>query len=152
MSSEIQRLAEDVVETYFRWVNLLLLQCIVGAHSRSDCSCGHRSQNAENRLLIGVAGYVAHISVFMDSYWHIRRPAGCGKSTIAYPLINRINDILATRSAASCEKAISAVCVSLDGWHYTRAQLDQMDDPVKAHWWRVSDDNFDNVPKAHPFE
>lgn len=68
MSSEIQRLAEDVVETYFRWVNLLLLQCIVGAHSRSDCSCGHRSQNAENRLLIGVAGYVAHISVFMDSY------------------------------------------------------------------------------------
>lgn len=23
---------------------------------------------------------------------------------------------------------------------------------MKAHWWRVSDDNFDNVPKAHPFE
>lgn len=31
MSSEIQRLAEDVVETYFRWV-ILLLQCIMGAH------------------------------------------------------------------------------------------------------------------------
>lgn len=120
--------------------------------ARSDCSCGHHSQNTENRLLIGVAGYVSHISVFMDSYWRIHRPAGCGKSTIAFPLTNRINDILITRSAASCEKAISAVCVSLDGWHYTRAQLDQMDDPVKAHWWRVSDYNLDNVPKAHPFE
>ncbi|OXG46787.1 hypothetical protein J010_05247 [Cryptococcus neoformans] len=103
MSSEIQRLAEDIVETYF-------------------------SQNTENRLLIGVAG-----------------PAGCGKSTIAFPLTNRINDILITRSAASCEKAISAVCVSLDGWHYTRAQLDQMDDPVKAHWWRGAHFTFDQA-------
>lgn len=31
MASDIQRLAEDVVETYFRWVSLLLLQCIMGA-------------------------------------------------------------------------------------------------------------------------
>ncbi|KAE8538169.1 hypothetical protein D1P53_005507 [Cryptococcus gattii VGV] len=103
MASDIQRLAEDVVETYF-------------------------SQNTENRLLIGIAG-----------------APGCGKSTIAYPLTKRINDILTTRSAAGREEPISAVCVSLDGWHYTRAQLDQMDDPVKAHWWRGAHFTFDRT-------
>lgn len=31
-----------------------------------------------------------------------------------------------------------AICVGLDGWHYSRAELDRFDDPVEAHWRRVS--------------
>lgn len=31
-----------------------------------------------------------------------------------------------------------AICVGLDGWHYSRAELDTFEDPVEAHWRRVS--------------
>jgi hypothetical protein len=30
-----------------------------------------------------------------------------------------------------------AICVSLDGWHYSRSMLDGFEDPVNAHWRRV---------------
>jgi hypothetical protein len=56
-------------------------------------------------------------------------PPGCGKSTIAYPLVSHVNALLGGDEAA--------ICISLDGWHYSRAELDRMPDPVEAHWRRV---------------
>ena len=31
-----------------------------------------------------------------------------------------------------------AICVGLDGWHYSRAALDGFEDPKEAHYRRVS--------------
>lgn len=61
-------------------------------------------------------------------------PPGCGKSTIAYPLVSRVNALLGGDEAA--------ICISLDGWHYSRAELDRMTDPVEAHWRRVGPDTL----------
>jgi hypothetical protein len=30
-----------------------------------------------------------------------------------------------------------AICVGLDGWHYSRADLDGFEDPKEAHYRRV---------------
>ncbi|WWD08203.1 hypothetical protein V865_006314 [Kwoniella europaea PYCC6329] len=88
----------------------------------------------DGRLLVGIAG-----------------PPGCGKSTIANPLTQRINSILRSRLGSSqAEEPICAVCVSLDGWHYTLAELDAMEDPVYAHRWRGAAFTF-NQPEYQKF-
>lgn len=79
---------------------------------------------------------------------------GSGKSTLAYPLADRINTLLGhvpphpahidpttQIGQPSYDAGISgeiALCVGLDGWHLSRAELDQFPDPKEAHYRRVS--------------
>ncbi|KAL7421839.1 hypothetical protein Q5752_003610 [Cryptotrichosporon argae] len=88
-------------------------------------------------------------------------PPGSGKSTVAYPLTDRLNALLApgeparTSTVHPADGTASpdphagespnevAICVGLDGWHYTRAQLDAFADPADAHWRRGAPDTFD---------
>ncbi|BEI95703.1 hypothetical protein CcaverHIS631_0106520 [Cutaneotrichosporon cavernicola] len=72
-----------------------------------------------SRLLVAIAG----------------RP-GSGKSTLAHPLVERVNELVGQSPAP-------AVCVGLDGWHCSRAQLDASSDPEDAHWWRGAAHTFD---------
>lgn len=52
------------------------------------------------------------------------------------------------RSSSSASSAFStddevAICVGLDGWHYSRAELDRFPDPELAHWRRGAAFTFD---------
>jgi hypothetical protein len=97
-------------------------------------------------VLLPVKDYSLHFCELIDS-----RP-GSGKSTAAYPLTDRLNELLGRPTHAShvdargdiaspAEEAGTegeiAICVGLDGWHYSRRELDGFDDPVEAHWRRV---------------
>ena len=59
---------------------------------------------------------------------------GAGKSTIAQLVTERINE----RSGAEV-----CICVGMDGWHFSRKQLDAMDDPAHAHARRGAAFTFD---------
>lgn len=66
--------------------------------------------------------------------------AGSGKTTVADRLTRIINDKVVQRygSTGSLAKAIS-----LDGWHFSRARLDEFEDPIEAHRRRGSPETFD---------
>lgn len=66
-------------------------------------------------------------------------PPGSGKSTFGYPLADRVNELLGCQvvepvhvdteditatPGAQAGKGLTAVCVGLDGWHFSRAELD----------------------------
>lgn len=92
------------------------------------------------RLLVGIAGVPAS-----------------GKSTLAHLIVERVNAAAATASSSklpaddaldtATEGATShkpiAVCIGLDGWHLTRAQLDAFPDPKLAHDRRGAHWTFD---------
>ncbi|WFC95148.1 protein-serine/threonine phosphatase [Malassezia brasiliensis] len=59
---------------------------------------------------------------------------GAGKSTIAQLVAERINE---RHGAEVC------ICVGMDGWHYSRKQLDAMNDPAHAHARRGAAFTFD---------
>ncbi|WVF71528.1 hypothetical protein IAT40_006336 [Kwoniella sp. CBS 6097] len=105
----------------------------------------YRSLPAGQRLLVAIAG-----------------PPGSGKSTLAYPLTDHLNTLLLhhrppnpshIEQPKSLELAEAsdtqggadeiAICVGLDGWHYSRAELDGFDDPEEAHWRRGAAFTFD---------
>ena len=67
-------------------------------------------------------------------------PPGSGKSTVVDPLLVRVNTLLDQEDVAKPgeTREESAICVSLDGWHMYRHELDAMPDPKEAHWRRVS--------------
>ncbi|GLB36756.1 putative P-loop containing nucleoside triphosphate hydrolase protein [Lyophyllum shimeji] len=67
------------------------------------------------RLLVGIAGIPAS-----------------GKSTFALLLTAYTNELLASAAHASASNA-KARLVGLDGWHLSRAQLDEFPDPQLAH-------------------
>lgn len=91
---------------------------------------------------------------------------------MAYPLTDRINTLLLHHSPAhpaainvdahiaSAGEAVGqgdeiAICVGLDGWHFTRAELDAFPNPAEAHWWRVcsANSNFADIKgAAHTFD
>jgi pantothenate kinase len=75
------------------------------------------------RLLVGLAGLPAS-----------------GKSRYSDLLLKHISDNLQRRGSDSRAKLIG-----LDGWHLTRAQLDQFDDPKLAHWRRGAHWTFDGT-------
>ena len=103
-------------------------------------TCPRNRTPPDGRLLIGIAGVPAS-----------------GKSTLAQLIVDRVN--AATGSSKTqdrpAENALSvaandgtsaqpiAVCVGLDGWHLTRAQLDAMPDPKLAHDRRGAHWTFD---------
>lgn len=69
------------------------------------------------------------------------RPPGSGKSTVVEPLLRRVNQLLSeTTDIGETDGTLkeAAICVSLDGWHLYRHELDAMPDPELAHWRRVS--------------
>lgn len=90
---------------------------------------------------------------------------GSGKSTTAYPLTDRLNsllghsthpshvdsrgDIASPAPEAGVEGEV-AICVGLDGWHYSRSELDTFPDPVEAHWLRGAAFTF-NLPSYLAF-
>ncbi|KAG6333025.1 hypothetical protein ID866_6060 [Astraeus odoratus] len=82
------------------------------------------------RLLIAVAGIPAS-----------------GKSTLAVLLVRHINELLAnakTVSECMTESFAQTIMVGLDGWHFTRAQLDAMENPKLAHDRRGAHWTFDD--------
>ena len=87
--------------------------------SRREIACCHSRVGVDY-----IRGATAHDS-----------PPGSGKSTVVDPLLLRVNQLLSENGAGQSD---SAICVSLDGWHMYRHELDAMPDPVEAHWRRVS--------------
>lgn len=81
---------------------------------------GVASSRAPRRTVIGIAG-----------------PPGSGKTTIAAHVLTRINAMPANGSLKP------AVAVAMDGFHYTRAQLDAFSDPAEAHKRRGAPWTFD---------
>jgi pantothenate kinase len=75
---------------------------------------------APKRTLVGIAG-----------------PPGSGKTTIASHVLALLN------SPAGTVAPIPAVAVPMDGFHYTRAQLDDFADPAEAHKRRGAPWTFD---------
>lgn len=57
------------------------------------------------------------------------RLPGCGKSTLCHPLTEQIN--------AQFRGGHIARCVSLDGWHLPRSELDKFPNAAEAHYRRV---------------
>ncbi|CAD6588411.1 MAG: hypothetical protein CYPHOPRED_004380 [Cyphobasidiales sp. Tagirdzhanova-0007] len=94
------------------------------------------------RLLVGIAGV-----------------PGAGKSTIAYPLVELVNNMLGVHvqqhtdvdidqglaSPAPNEPGQITISVSLDGWHTARVDLDKMPNPAEAHRRRGAAFTFDAV-------
>ncbi|KAH9947375.1 P-loop containing nucleoside triphosphate hydrolase protein, partial [Amylocystis lapponica] len=80
------------------------------------------------RLLVGIAGVPAS-----------------GKSTLAQLIVNHINAASRTTRAPDDldHGKDTAVLISLDGWHLTRAQLDEFPDPKLAHNRRGAHWTFD---------
>ncbi|KAI0782179.1 P-loop containing nucleoside triphosphate hydrolase protein [Abortiporus biennis] len=74
------------------------------------------------RLLVGISGVPAS-----------------GKSTLAQTIVDKINHSHSTND--NTEEI--AILVGLDGWHLTRAQLDQFPDPKLAHDRRGAHWTFD---------
>jgi hypothetical protein len=116
----------------------------------SETSYLTSSTPSDQRLLIAIAGYVYPTSSDND-LTSSSRP-GSGKSTTAYPLTDRLNELLGRKTQhanidqrgdiaspapeAGAEGEI-AICVGLDGWHYSRKELDTFPNPQEAHWRRV---------------
>lgn len=78
------------------------------------------SSRAPRRTLVGIAG-----------------PPGSGKTTIAAHVLRLLNT---TRVDGPLKPAVA---VAMDGFHYTRAQLDAFPDPVEAHRRRGAPWTFD---------
>ncbi|KAK8864321.1 hypothetical protein IAR55_001568 [Kwoniella newhampshirensis] len=112
----------------------------------------YRKLPSDQRLLVAIAG-----------------PPGSGKSTLAYPLTDALNARLlhhrpsnpshverptslnlAEASESQGQDDEIAICVGLDGWHYSRAELDGFEDPKEAHWRRGAAFTF-NLPSYHTF-
>lgn len=68
---------------------------------------------------------------------------GSGKSTLAKVIVTRINHLY----PSSTEKL--AVCVPMDGFHFTRAQLDAFPNPQIAHFRRGAPFTFDSESLFH---
>ncbi len=81
-----------------------------------------RDRDPSRRVLVGLAGV-----------------PGAGKSTLAGALCQALR-----------EGGASVTVFPMDGFHYTRAQLDQMDDPAEMHRRRGAHFTFDGAP-LHPF-
>ncbi|RDB21227.1 hypothetical protein Hypma_011929 [Hypsizygus marmoreus] len=74
-----------------------------------------------SRLLVGISGI-----------------PGSGKSTFAHLLTSHTNTLLSKTPSR-------ALLVGLDGWHLSRAQLDELPDPKQAHDRRGAHWTFDGV-------
>ncbi|KAM0755647.1 P-loop containing nucleoside triphosphate hydrolase protein [Meredithblackwellia eburnea MCA 4105] len=100
-----------------------------------------QSTPAPRRVIVAVAGV-----------------PGSGKSVLGYPLADKINSLLGLTVAApaSIHSDIAtaeptgtytasevAVCVGLDGWHYTREALSKFPDPEEAKRRRGAAFTFD---------
>ena len=81
---------------------------------------GVASSRSPRRTLIGIAG-----------------PPGSGKTTLAAHVLTRINMMPPNGSLKP------AIAVAMDGFHYTRADLDTMPDPAEAHKRRGAPFTFD---------
>ncbi|RPA83389.1 P-loop containing nucleoside triphosphate hydrolase protein [Ascobolus immersus RN42] len=85
----------------------------------------YKDAEPKTRILIGIAGI-----------------PGSGKTTLAKRIANRINEILKESNDTDEEVAIM---VPMDGYHYYRHELDQMEDPAFAHARRGSPFTFNSA-------
>ncbi|WVQ67731.1 uncharacterized protein L199_005935 [Kwoniella botswanensis] len=121
-------------------------------HLASKIVEAYRQLPENERLLVAIAG-----------------PPGSGKSTLAYPLTDALNALLlhhppanpahieepqslelAEADAQQGQNDEVAICVGLDGWHYSREELDGFEDPKEAHWRRGAPFTF-NLPSYTSF-
>lgn len=77
-----------------------------------------------------------------------RHRAILNESTAVAARPPRASRLPRTRRSSSASSAFStddevAICVGLDGWHHTRAELDRFPDPEMAHWRRGAAFTFD---------
>lgn len=86
-------------------------------HGADQYVHGSHRLREHRRFLVGISGI-----------------PGAGKSTLAHDVARRINE---RRGAEVC------LCVGMDGWHYSRRQLDAMPDPAHAHARRGAAFTFD---------
>ncbi|KAF8599228.1 P-loop containing nucleoside triphosphate hydrolase protein [Ceratobasidium sp. AG-I] len=77
-----------------------------------------RSLPPERRLLIGICGIPAS-----------------GKTTLAFNIVKKLN----------VSQSEVAVCIGLDGWHFSRAELDKFDNVKEAYDRRGAAFTFDSV-------
>ncbi|KAK3942292.1 putative uridine kinase [Diplogelasinospora grovesii] len=86
----------------------------------------------ERRLLIGIAGI-----------------PGSGKTTLSKIIVSSLNTLAAQDPSSSAPPPPTggdvAVCVPMDGFHLTRAQLSAMPDPQTAHARRGAEFTFDGA-------
>lgn len=101
----------------------------------------------ERRLIIGVSGMPGSGQTRSQlTPWKLRScgtdpAAATGKSTLAATIVDRLNGI--NQNAGHSKLAKVAAVVPMDGFHYTRKQLDAMPDPVTAHARRGAAFTFD---------
>ena len=81
------------------------------------------SSRQPQRTIIGIAG-----------------PPGCGKSTIAAHVVQLLND---SQQDKASPKQNLAMAIGMDGFHYTRAQLDAFPDALEMHKRRGAPWTFD---------
>ena len=69
-------------------------------------------------------------------YWiGVAGPPGSGKSTLVQDLVTEFNT----------SRHLTAIGIPMDGYHYTRHELDQMSDPAAAHRFRGAPFTFNGV-------
>lgn len=121
ISIELAQYLVDRIRTFVNWLPVAAV--IVLTHHVRSC----RVPPTE-RFIVGIAGVPAS-----------------GKSTLSRLVFDRTIELL--RAQLAVEEARSAqnivALVGLDGWHYTRAQLDAFPDPKLAHDRRGAHWTFD---------
>jgi hypothetical protein len=138
MNSELESLAQTILQAYQRYGD---------TNELSDEQYPSRPTSSDSYSRVCGSYTPAHLDLTWSS-----RP-GSGKSTTAYPLTDRLNELLGRKThhsnidprgdiaspapEAGAEGEI-AICVGLDGWHYSRKELDTFPNPQEAHWRRVS--------------
>lgn len=118
MNTTIVELAQHILRRLDQYAQLLFIMRI-----NPYDYCYTPRTPASSRILVGIAGVPAS-----------------GKSTFTQLLTSHINHALESLPEESISRAI---LVGLDGWHYTRAQLDLFPDPISAHNRRGSHWTFD---------
>uniref|UniRef100_A0A1D1YIV2 Putative uridine kinase C227.14 n=1 Tax=Anthurium amnicola TaxID=1678845 RepID=A0A1D1YIV2_9ARAE len=71
-------------------------------------------------------------------------PPGAGKTTVAFEVVRRLNNLWA-KKVPNSRLADIATVIPMDGFHLYRSQLDAMEDPEEAHARRGAPWTFDPV-------
>lgn len=137
--------------------------CVTAAAAAIAAASALRRRPRRRRLVATATAIVAPVTTFEDAgEWLARRavslaaslpggralvgitgPPGGGKSTLAALVRERADALLRQQQEPSSSSSSLAVILPMDGFHYTRAQLDAFPDPRAAHARRGAPHTFD---------